>query len=239
MPNARLAEMIGEFATDRKGRKLSKNRLLRRAQIMQATLDLIAARGYDTVTMDELAAASQVTKKTLYDIYGSKQAVVAQAVALRLDGLAESLEQDLSGDGLARLLAMVDKTCDAVLETPELSRALATRLVRSADEFHLTRFFDRLHRAAIEQMKTERQIQPWANVDFTVRSMMFDQIAVQSMWAGGNVGDDQYPGFARLSALRIITPLARASLRKHIVEQIRTMQQELTFAPSLYPAAQY
>lgn len=231
MAEADLAERIGAYATDRRGRKLSRNRLLRRARIMQTTLDLVAARGYDAVTVDELAAASDVTKKTLYDIYGSKQSLVAQAVALRLDTLTENFEEELRGDGLTRLMAIVRKTCAAVLETPELSRALAPRLVNSAEEFHLAAFFERLHRRAIGRMKDERQIQPWSDVAFTARSMMFDQIAVQNMWAGGNIRDDQYTGFALLSALRIVTPLARASVRKALVDRIRLMQAELTYGP--------
>lgn len=229
MPEASLAERIGAYATDRRGRKLSKNRLLRRAKILHATLELVASRGYDAVTVDELAAASRVTKKTLYDIYGSKQALVAQAVALRLDSLIERFGEDMAGDGLSRLLGVVRKTCQAVLETPELSRALAPRLVSSADEFHLTVFFERLHAQAIAQMKAEKQLQPWVNIDFTARSMMFDQISIQNMWAGGNIADEQYTGFALLSAMRIISPLARASVRKDLVENIRKFQSELEF----------
>lgn len=202
---------------------------------MKATLELVAARGYDAVTVDELAAASRVTKKTLYDIYGSKQSLVAQAVALRLDTLIANFEDDLSGDGLTRLLTIVRRTCEAVLQTPELSRALAPRLVSSAEEFHLVAFFERLHRHAIERMKQERQIQPWVDVEFTARSMMFDQIAVQNMWAGQNIRDEHYTGFALLGALRIIIPLARASVRKDLVEELRRLQANISFG--LEPAA--
>jgi AcrR family transcriptional regulator len=229
MPDRRLADRIAEYATDRRGRKLSKNRLERRAAIMLSTLDLVAAHGYDAVTVDALAAAVGVTKKTLYDIYGSKQALVAQAVALRLDTLIESFDESLDGDGLSRLLTIVRQTCEAVLATPELSRALAPRLVSSAEEFHLVAFFERLHRDAITRMKAERQIQPWADVDFTARAMLFDQVSVQNRWAGGNIRDDQYVRFALLGALRIVTPLARASVRKDVVEAVRRLQSELSF----------
>ena len=229
MPEGKLTERIGEYSTDRRGRKLSENRLQRRATIMQSTLDLVAARGFDAVTVEELAVAGGVTKKTLYDIYGSKQGVLAQAVALRLDTLIESFEEELAGDGLQRLLTIVRKTCEAGLQTPELSRALAPRLVSSAEEFHLAAFFERLHRHAIEQMKQDRQVQTWVDIDFTARSMMFDQIAVQNMWAGGNIRDDQYTGFALLSALRIVIPIARASVRKDLVEKVREFQATLRF----------
>ncbi len=229
MPETRLAARIGEFSTDRRGRKLSENRLLRRAKILRATLDLVAERGYDAVTVDELATAGRVTKKTLYDIYGSKQSLVAQAVALRLDGLVENFTAAPAADGLERLLSVVRQTCEAVLATPALSRALAPMLISSADEFHLSTYFERLHRQAIDQMMADRQLQPWVNVDFTARSMMFDQISIQNMWAGGNIADEHYTGFALLSAMRIITPLARASVRKDLVEEIRRHQSELSF----------
>ena len=229
MPDAEIARQIGKTATDRLGRKLSENRLMRRARMMVSTLDLVAERGYDSVTVDQLAAAGGVSKKTIYDIYGSKQGLVAQAVALRLDGLVRNFNEQLSGNGLDRLLLSVEMTCREVLRTPELSRALAPILVKSAEEFHLNTFFETLHRDAIVRMKAENQIHPWVDIDFTARSMMLDQIAVQNMWAGGNIDDDSYPSFARLSALRIMTPLTKASVRKHLVEEIRQLQDKLSF----------
>lgn len=60
--------------------------------------------------------------------------------------------------------------------------------------------------------------------------MMFDQIAVQNMWAAGHVDDAHYPGFALLGALRIVTPLARASMRKEMTETVRRLQAELAYA---------
>lgn len=160
MIETEMAERIGRYATDRRGRQLSKNRLQRRAAIMARTLDLVAAQGYDAVTVEALAAASGVAKKTLYDIYGSKQAVVAQAVALRLDTLVTRFARDLSGDGFTRLTAVVERTCEAVLATPDLSRALAPWLIGSAQEFHLANFFGALHRDALGRMREERRSSP-------------------------------------------------------------------------------
>lgn len=230
MADAKVAQKIGKTATDRLGRKLSNNRLMRRAKMMLSTLDLVAEHGYEAVTVDQLAAAGGVSKKTIYDIYGSKQGLVAQAVALRLDDLVERFNEELAGSGLDRLLRSVDLTCDAVLHTPALSRALAPMLVKSAEEFRLTSFFERLHRDAVVRMKNERQIHPWVDIDFTARSIMLDQVAVQNMWAGGNIDDASYPSFARLSVLRIMTPLAKASVRKDLVEEIRLLQDQLCFA---------
>lgn len=227
MPQSALARKIGEFATDRLGRKLSENRLIRRAKIMQATLNLIASRGYDAVTVEELAAASEVSKKTLYDIYGSKQAVVAQAVALRLDTVTDQIERDLPQDGLERLRSIVRQTCAAVLDTPQLSRALAPMLVGSAQEFHLTAFFERLHRNALDTMKRERLLHSWVDIEFTARSMMFDQVSVQNLWAGMNIADGEYEDFAMLDTYRVLTPLAKVSLRKDLVEEVRLLQNRL------------
>jgi TetR/AcrR family transcriptional regulator, cholesterol catabolism regulator len=233
MPDSHVAQKINASLTDRAGRKLSPNRVKRRARVLTSTLDLLAERGYDAVTVDQLAAAGGVSKKTIYDIYGSKRALVAQAVALRLDELLDEIGELLEGDGLNRLLFSVEHICRSSLQRPELARTLAPILLESAAEFQLISFFERLHRDALRRMMQEGRIQPWVDIDFTAHAIMLDQLSVQNLWASGTIDDASYPCFARLGALRILAALAKASVRKDLVEAIRKLQSRLTyvFAP--------
>ncbi len=48
----------------------------RRARILAAARELIAERGYDGITMRDLARASRVSVPTLYDLFGGKQALL-------------------------------------------------------------------------------------------------------------------------------------------------------------------
>ncbi len=75
----------------------------RRSKIFSASVGLFAARGYDGVSMDEIAAAAGVTKPVLYDHFQSKQALFRAVLSAIRDDLisrgqsvaatAESAEQ--------------------------------------------------------------------------------------------------------------------------------------------------
>lgn len=62
-----------------------------RTRILEAALDLFAARGYDAIGVQEICEAAGVTKPTLYHYFGSKR------------GLLETLIETRSAQFMARL----------------------------------------------------------------------------------------------------------------------------------------
>src|SRR5947209_19459743 len=59
----------------------------RRERILRAARKLVAARGYDGLTMRELADAARVSVPTLYNLFGSKDAILVaelQTIAARV-----------------------------------------------------------------------------------------------------------------------------------------------------------
>ena len=61
-------------------KKLTPRQQKRRENIMQTARTLIAERGYEGVTMRDLAAESGVATKTLYLQYGNKENLLTTAV---------------------------------------------------------------------------------------------------------------------------------------------------------------
>ena len=64
----------------KRGRPTAEEREQRRDQILDAAADLFASRGYGQVTIDEIASASRVTKRTIYTYFGDKAEVFTAAV---------------------------------------------------------------------------------------------------------------------------------------------------------------
>jgi len=56
-----------------------------RAAVLDATLDELASRGWDEVSMESIAARARVHKTTLYRRWGSKDQVVAEALEAAAD----------------------------------------------------------------------------------------------------------------------------------------------------------
>ena len=63
-----------------------RQRLMRESAILDAAHALIADRGYDAMTMDELADRVGISKPTLYQHFPSKEAIAVRAVLLRMEG---------------------------------------------------------------------------------------------------------------------------------------------------------
>src|SRR5205807_6154693 len=57
-------------------------RLRSRNTILKATLDLIERQGFAAVTVTSAAAAAQVSRQTVYSIFGDRAHLVSEAVAL-------------------------------------------------------------------------------------------------------------------------------------------------------------
>lgn len=103
-----LAVLTAEVETYAHGRV---PRELRRRQIIAVADALFVERGYQSVSMDEVAQRAGVTKPVIYDLFGSKQELFRTVMWRLADELAETLraavdaEQDPAGRLAAGALA--------------------------------------------------------------------------------------------------------------------------------------
>ncbi|HEV2528376.1 MAG TPA: TetR/AcrR family transcriptional regulator [Thermomicrobiales bacterium] len=106
----------------------------REAEIHDCILELVAAEGYDNLTMDQIATATKSSKATLYRQWGSKEVLVAAAMRhLKYTTVANIDTGSLRGDlrEIARRYsgsnARMDLICslsEAGRRHPELARAI-------------------------------------------------------------------------------------------------------------------
>ena len=92
-------------ALRKRGRPTADERRTRETEILTAALGVFLAAGYGASTVDELAAAAQVTKRTLYAYYGDKAGVFAAMV--RDLAAAVSLDAASDRDTLETLAARI------------------------------------------------------------------------------------------------------------------------------------
>jgi AcrR family transcriptional regulator len=125
-------------------------------EILDATLDLLAAKGYEGLTIEEVAERSGVNKTTIYRWWPSKGALLGDALtgARRLD-LEPPDTGSLQGDLEALLQAVV-----TLLTTPPASDIVVSALgaVTYSPELatHVSAFF--ANRLAREQAVFDRAI---------------------------------------------------------------------------------
>src|SRR4051812_1328839 len=80
-----------------------------RRRVLDAAGDLFAERGFDDVTMADIATAAGVARATVFNYFGSKQALVEALAGTALEGFRDVLD---------------DALADETASTPDLVRHL-------------------------------------------------------------------------------------------------------------------
>jgi AcrR family transcriptional regulator len=63
------------------------------AEIEETALELFAARGFEAVTIDEIAEAAGISRRTFFRYFGSKEELLLRDVRRRVGGFVEALRE--------------------------------------------------------------------------------------------------------------------------------------------------
>jgi AcrR family transcriptional regulator len=142
-------------ALRKRGRPTADERRARETEILTSALGVFLRRGYGASTVDELSAAAQVTKRTLYAYYGDKGGVFAAMV--RHLAAAVSLDSGDDDDTLETLAARIVSRVhsDELVGLHQLVIAESTRFPELALILHSSGDARHIARLA-EHLRTER-----------------------------------------------------------------------------------
>jgi AcrR family transcriptional regulator len=90
-------------------------RAVREEQILTLAEELFAERGYEGASMDELASRAGISKPVVYDIFGSKEALLERCFERAGDELASSIA-DAARTHLGDIPAILEATALAFLQ---------------------------------------------------------------------------------------------------------------------------
>ncbi len=108
-----------------RGERRRAGRLASAGPIRDAATTLFLEKGYQATSMDEIAAAAQVSKQTIYTHFESKEKLFADLVlanAERVDDFVSSLAPALAGDDLERALRELARRYLHLVMRPEVMR---------------------------------------------------------------------------------------------------------------------
>jgi AcrR family transcriptional regulator len=168
--------------------------------ILHATLEQLAERGYDALTIDEVASRASASKATIYrrwrnkaelvraalDALDAREAEIAETGSLRSDLLA--VVDGLRQKATARYLAMIQDLMLAAKRDPALAKEL--------DEHVATEQLSPFHRVL------ERHVRPDA-VDFQLVHDVAEAMVLRQIQAGKRLD----PAFARRLVDDVLLPL--------------------------------
>lgn len=167
----------------------------RRERIISVTRELIGELGIEAITMRDLALRCEVAVATLYNQFGSREAIIAAALRSDFEGRYEPLSQRTLALGPAEKLR--ERIGDA-------ARAIVGPMrdyTRSVMFFYFHHKPDSTLRAAIHDfvatdftaivrdIETRGDLQPWARVDTFADDLITQLYALVMKWSQGYIAD--------------------------------------------------
>ena len=167
----------------------------RRQRIISVTRELIGELGIEAITMRDLALLCEVAVATLYNQFGSREAIIAAALRSDFEGRYEPLSQ--------RTLALgpAEKLRERIGEAARAIVGPMRDYTRSVMFFYFHHKPDSTLRAAIHDfvatdftaivrdIETRGDLQPWARVDTFADDLITQLYALVMKWSQGYIAD--------------------------------------------------
>lgn len=218
---------------------VSKQREERRQRILEAARKLIADRGYDGVTMRELADASLVSVPTLYNLFGGKNELLFAAVERYFRDLLSTARRSEDVEGLNRLFAVCETLGVHMPRHAEYTRSLMAFFGGTQESTQLREFVARELTnelvEALEEMKARRQLVPWIDCVALGERLATLMIMTSFEWAAHHIDDDGLRAAMLFGAAAMVYGFARGKAAAAIEEILREQQGRAVVPRSLPP----
>ncbi len=200
----------------------------RRQRILNAARSLVAERGYEALTMRELAQASRVTVPTLYNLIGGKQAVLAAAIEEQTARFVRRIEGRAEQSPAGRLLAVIEACTHELLGLPAYYRSLLQLLYRAEAASQLRGRVDRALggelAGALSAIAKAGELVPWADPRALLRSLRSQLGANALQWAAGDLSDGAFPATCSYDACLTLLGVTTGRSREQLARAARAAQ---------------
>lgn len=208
---------------------LDEHKAERRARIGKAARALVAERGYEGLTMRELAQKARVAVPTLYNLFGSKDAILVAELEASAKQVASQLR--MGGDSFfARGMAAFEAGMRLVEDSPDFYRACMHMFLTSPETAEMRHRIEDGYIAImagnLAAAKAAGQLAEWAEPAIIARHMF---AAYCSALIGWGIGEFDLKTF-RIAALsgvcHLMVGAARGQFADDVVAMIRTLPTE-------------
>lgn len=215
---------------------VTKQREERKQRILEVARRLVADRGYDGVTMRELAEESLVSVPTLYNLFGGKNELLMAAVeSYFIQMLRNSTTpgenppaQEQEEEGLPRLIALAELLARQTMARPAYARSLLSFLGGPADVRALHDFVAReLNQAVLQSLETmqrRKQLAEWVDIRVAAERITAQMAIATFEWASGHLSDEGLPASMLYSIGVMLLGLARGKTAQTLEALVRANQ---------------
>ncbi len=208
-----------------------ENKAERRRRVIAAARRLIAEHGYEGLNMRALADAARVSVPTLYNLFGSKHAILAAEMQEAFANVAAVVDPKKRGDAIERAAALLQAGIGNLLAVPGFYRELVHVMLTSRDTDELRRSFEDQYAALMADNLRAGQcageLADWVDADVLARQMFFTFMMVVLGWARGELDDDGLREVATYGQSMLLLGVARGDAATRLEQRVRRSQGRL------------
>jgi AcrR family transcriptional regulator len=217
---------------------LDEHKAERRERIQAAARRLVAERGYEGLTMRDLARAARVSVPTLYNLVGSKDAILAAEMESQTRRVAAELPT--GGDSFfARGMAAFEAGMRVVTDAPEFYRQLMRMFLTSPEACDLRRRTEEGYIAImasnLSAAKAAGQLADFADPATVARHMFGLYMASFLAWGMDELDLDGFRRAALSGICHLLLGVARGPFAEDVEARLREIGREAP-APARRPA---
>jgi len=198
---------------------LEEHKAERRARIQKAAAELVTKRGYEGLTMRELAQVARVAVPTLYNLFGSKDAILIAELEAQAMQIAARLP-DGGNSFFQRGMAAFETGMQLVETAPDLYRAVMQMFLTSPESapmrLRLEEGYIAIMASNLVAAKAAGQLAAWANPDTVARHMYAQYVAAFLAWGCGELDSPTF----RLAALSGICHILAGAARGPFADEV-------------------
>jgi AcrR family transcriptional regulator len=208
----------------------------RRSRILAAARRLIAERGYDGLTMRDLARASHVSVPTLYNLFGGKSALLFAELEETFRTVAASLQTAGEGSVVERAFAVCEAGNRDLLAVPRYSRELVHLFLVSEDTQTIRRTIAERYIAMMAGVLRDGQaageLVAWADPVAVATRMFAHYVHAMIEWAKGEIDDEQFGAATFYGMSLMLLGLTRGRVARELARRAQEFQQRAGARPA-------
>jgi AcrR family transcriptional regulator len=193
----------------------------RQRRILETARREITSVGYDALTMQQLAKASEVSTKTLYNLFGSKDELLLAAVADLLGNLEQQPAVLAAAPGLATLRAFTEAVFDQVEETPRYAEVMAKSLFQAEPGHRLVEILLgntlRVTAASLDSAKEGGELLAGTDTEALSQRLAAQQWGLILLWSKGLLELRELKSQALQGQVDALVPLATEPGRQRLL----------------------
>jgi AcrR family transcriptional regulator len=200
----------------------------RRKRILAAARKLVVTEGYDGLTMRDLAAAARVSVPTLYNLFGSKDAILVAELQASAPKIAARMQSGTTY--FTRGMAAFEAGMDLIAEAPEFHRAVMRMALTSPETAPMRRGaedgFIAIMAGNLSAAKAAGQLAPWAEPAIVARHMFAQYMSCFLAWGLGEVDFATFRTAALSGICHLLIGVARGPFAAEVEERLRALLRE-------------